>query len=224
MIMKNLLITLAILFSTNILLSQNKIEHYKWSDVTTFKLNNSPSITGYGSKSDSLSKAHNDSTFYVYNGEYYPIATWADYYRWYVKEYSYKFAEPQLYEYYYMSKNDYGMASFIAEAGKNNKRTNPQIAILFEGKEYDSDDYRKKNKALAKEYKKEKKKEARKYKIKKDNHKTDIKQNNYKTAKDNNYNKHTNNTNNNNVNFNSLPANKQPNSYKKTKVKSEIIK
>jgi hypothetical protein len=113
--MKKLIFTFAIsLLITNIYSqSLRVVPYYDWSSRTAFMLSPSPIITGYGPLSDSLSKAHNDSTFYEYNGEYYPIESWADYYNWYVNRYWYNFNQPELYTYYYNAGNDYEMARYI---------------------------------------------------------------------------------------------------------------
>ena len=134
--MKNFLILLLIIFSTNTIFSQiqkiPQIPYYNWSNPITFNAGKSPIDTGYGFYSDSLSKAHGDSTFYVYNDEYYPIETWADYYRWYINKYWYNFTDPTLYEYYYIIKDDYGMASYIANNFNCNKKIRRPFRILFD--------------------------------------------------------------------------------------------
>jgi hypothetical protein len=114
-VMKKLIFTFVIsLLITNIYSqSLRVVPYYDWSSRTAFMLSPSPIITGYGPLSDSLSKAHNDSTFYEYNGEYYPIQNWADYYFWYVNKYWYNFNQPELYEFYYNAGNDYEMARYI---------------------------------------------------------------------------------------------------------------
>ena len=93
--------------------SNSIIDYFDWSNPTTFNLSPSPVITGYGFYSDSLSEAFDDKTFYEYNDDYYCIESWADYYYWFTQKYSYQFNDPQLYEYYYWIKDDYGMASYI---------------------------------------------------------------------------------------------------------------
>jgi len=112
--MKKITLLTLLMAVTLSIFSQIKIAHYKWSDPTSFKLSPSPKITGYGYYSDSLAKLFDGKTFYVHNGEYYLIESWADYYYWFVKEYWFKFQDPQLYEYYYWGADDYGMASYIA--------------------------------------------------------------------------------------------------------------
>jgi hypothetical protein len=89
------------------------VPYYNWSNPTSFQVSPAPLVTGYGYFSDSLSKVHKDTTFYEYQGEYYAITSWADYYLWYVNKYWYQFNEPQLYNFFYFTGNDYGMASYI---------------------------------------------------------------------------------------------------------------
>lgn len=116
--MKKLLLLGIGFFLTQALYSQKAptIVYYNWSNPTTFELSPSPIIKGYGYYSDSLSTVYNGKRFYEYNREYYCIQSWADYYYWFTKEYWYRFKNPDLYEYYYMTKDDYGMASYIASS------------------------------------------------------------------------------------------------------------
>lgn len=90
------------------------VPYYEWSDPIAFQLSRSPLITGYGECSDSLSQVYDGMIFYEYDGAYYGIENWADYYYWYTKKYWYYFDEPELYEFFYLTGNDYGMASYIA--------------------------------------------------------------------------------------------------------------
>lgn len=107
---------------------------YDWSSKTAFMLSPSPLITGYGHYSDSLSRVYDGVTFYVYNEEYYPIVSWADYYYWYVKAYWWKFIDPDLYEYYYHTNNDYGMASYICGANFYGRYYPTRFAVTFPGR------------------------------------------------------------------------------------------
>jgi hypothetical protein len=93
------------------------VPYYDWNSHTAFMLSPSPLITGQGLYSDSLSRAHNDSTFYEYNGVYYPITSWADYFYWYVDKYWYQFNFPELYKFYYESGNNLEMARYICGDG-----------------------------------------------------------------------------------------------------------
>jgi hypothetical protein len=93
------------------------VPYYDWDNHTAFMLSPSPIICGYGLLSDSLSKAHKDTTFYEYNGDYYPIESWADYFYWYVNKYWYQFNVPELYEYFYETGNNYEMARYICGDG-----------------------------------------------------------------------------------------------------------
>jgi len=87
------------------------IRYDNWSNPYYF---NSPIVTGYGEYSDSLSKVYDGKSFYIYDNEYYLIESWADYYLWFTKRFWYNFTNPELYEVYYITDNDYGMASYIA--------------------------------------------------------------------------------------------------------------
>ncbi|MGE0090215.1 MAG: hypothetical protein AB7S50_12165 [Bacteroidales bacterium] len=124
------LLTLLMAVSLSIF-SQAKIAYYNWSDPMTFQLSPRPTITGYGYYSDSLSKVNDGKTFYVYNGEYYLIESWADYYFWFTKVYWFKFEEPQLYEFYYWGGDDYGMASYIASNKYREKYYPSSIFVDF---------------------------------------------------------------------------------------------
>jgi hypothetical protein len=107
---------LALFFIFQISFSQNTqlIPHFNWSNPTTFKISASPIITGYGIKSDSISKANDNKIFYKYDNAYYEISTWADYYNWHVKEYWYLWETPEAYQYYYLTNDDYAMSAFVA--------------------------------------------------------------------------------------------------------------
>ena len=157
------------------------IDYYKWSDPEAFQLSPSPRITGYGYYSDSLSKIFDGKTFYEHNGEYYLIESWADYYYWFVKEYWFKFQDPQLYDYYYWGADDRGMASYIASNKYLGKYYPSSIFVDFGDKpllnnrlaenEYFADDD-KEIEALKKELesdKKELKSDKKENDIKKDN-------------------------------------------------------
>ncbi len=107
------------------------ITYHQWSDHNAFILSKSPIITGYGIYSDSLSKIYQGKTFYEYNGEYYAIESWADYYYWFTKKYAFMFKNPELYELYYLSNNDYSMASYIASENFLGERYPSLIRIDF---------------------------------------------------------------------------------------------
>jgi hypothetical protein len=90
------------------------VSYYDWSNPTAFELSPPPVISGYGPYSDSLSQAHEGRTFYEYQDMYFLIETWADYYYWFTQKYWFCFEMPQLYEFYYLTGNNLGMASYIA--------------------------------------------------------------------------------------------------------------
>ncbi len=91
-----------------------QIVYTQWSDSAIFKQSPEPFVSGIGEYSDTLSHIYNEMTFYEYNGEYYCINSWADYYYWFTKKYSYYFENPLLYDYYYWSRNNLEMAKYIA--------------------------------------------------------------------------------------------------------------
>lgn len=95
--------------------SQNSkyISYLNWSDTNAFLLSQSPRITGYGPKSDSISKANNNKAYYLLNNVYYEINSWADYYNWYVQKYWYQWNSPDLYQYFYYVNDDFGMANYV---------------------------------------------------------------------------------------------------------------
>ncbi len=132
--MKKVLLLTMVLFTCQFVFSQSNhtVLYSNWSDSNTFKLSPSPLITGYGFYSDSLSKVFDGKTFYEHNNEYYCIDSWADYYYWFTKEYWYQFNDTQLYEYYYLSEDNYGMASYIA-SNKYLGKYYPSLIQLFFG-------------------------------------------------------------------------------------------
>ncbi len=136
--MKNLafvIVFMLIISSINSQPIRNLVTYYNWSNPTSYKVSPSPIINGFGSLSDSLSKAHSDSTFYEYNGEYYPITCWADYYLWYVNKYWYHFDQPDLYEYFYTIKDDYAMARYICDNNFTGPEYPSRIAVSFPGQD-----------------------------------------------------------------------------------------
>jgi hypothetical protein len=114
--MKNILLLTALLIISSIAFSQSVsiINYSQWSDPNTFQLSPSPTITGYGYYSDSLSTVYDNKPFYEYNNQYYCIESWADYYFWFTEKYSHLFEDPGVYSLYYLTDNDLGMASYIA--------------------------------------------------------------------------------------------------------------
>ena len=112
---KILIILVSVIISINITAQRFRtVAWYNWSNPIAFQLSASPLIQGYGYYSNSFSEVNNGVQYYEYAGEYYPIRSWADYYLWYVNKYSYNFIDADLYEYYYWTNNDFGMARYIA--------------------------------------------------------------------------------------------------------------
>ena len=114
--MKKLIFTLLVLSITFFVSAQtkNEVPYFKWSNPITYQVSPSPIVTGYGKYSDKLSKENDGKIFYEYDGEYYLIETWADYYYWYTKKYWFNFNKPQVYEFFYYTKNDFEMANYVA--------------------------------------------------------------------------------------------------------------
>jgi len=136
--MKNLALLIVFMLILSTINSQSKaniVAYYDWSSPIHYQLTASPVITGYGLLSDSLAKAHNDSTFYEYNGEYYPITCWADYYLWYVNKFWFNFIEPDLYEYFYYAKDDYGMTRYLCDNNFTGPEYPSRIAVSFPGQD-----------------------------------------------------------------------------------------
>ena len=133
--MKKLILIVVSLFIFTTANSQrlHVVPYYNWSNKTSYMVSPSPLITGYGALSDSLSRVYDGTTFYEYNDEYYPINSWADYYFWYVNRYWYQFNEPELYEYFYYAKDDYGMAQYICGANYYGRMYPSRIALSFPG-------------------------------------------------------------------------------------------
>lgn len=136
---KILLLSLSLfLFFTAFNQTITKVDYFKWSDPITFKLSPSPHITGYGYYSDSLSNVFENKDFYEYNNEYFCIESWADYYYWYTKKYWHLFENPAVYEYYYWTKNDLGMASYIASYNYKGEYYPSSIKLVFKNKEIEN--------------------------------------------------------------------------------------
>lgn len=135
--MKNLFtIFLIVVFSTT-LFGQKSISYKNWSSPVTFETSTTPVITGYGEYSDSLSEVYDGKTFYANGNDYFQIESWADYYYWFTQKYWYKFKNPELYEYFYLTENDYEMARYIATQYQGKYYPAP-LAIELEGKDDES--------------------------------------------------------------------------------------
>lgn len=104
-------------FSINFVQSQNivtTVDFFNWDNSEVFQRSPMPNIKEYGPKSDSISNALDVKEVLFFNGKYYPIKSWADYYRWFVRRYSHLYFFPDLYEFYYLSGDNLGMVSYIA--------------------------------------------------------------------------------------------------------------
>jgi len=115
----------------------NTVSYSNWSNPVAYELSTPPLIQGNGYYSDSLSQVFDGATFYVHDNEYIAIETWADYYLWYTKKYSYNWHKPELYQYYYYSNDDYGMASYIAQ-NFTGAFYPTRIQVSFPGKEIEN--------------------------------------------------------------------------------------
>ncbi|MEQ6167108.1 MULTISPECIES: hypothetical protein [unclassified Ekhidna] len=95
--------------------SQNVISVNQWSDPITFEVSKTPLVKEYGSLSDSLKGEFGvDFYFNSIENRYYAVESWADYYYWFTHLYPYLFRESiLLYDHFYQSGDNAGMASFI---------------------------------------------------------------------------------------------------------------
>lgn len=90
------------------------VNYLNWSNPITFKAGHSPIIVGHGELSPSLYDIF-ETVFFVSGDEYFKIDTWASYYYWFTQKYFYLFRQPELYEYYYNTNNDFEMVRYIAK-------------------------------------------------------------------------------------------------------------
>lgn len=114
---KNIFLLFTITLSSMVF-SQVKIDRYNWDSQVAFKNSGVPYEKTYGPLSDSLRTATADglTQFYFYDNEYYAINSWADYFLWYSKKYSWKFIEgTHAYEYYHLTNNNEEMMRFVFE-------------------------------------------------------------------------------------------------------------
>ncbi len=112
--MKKILITCGVIIISLSLTGQKIIDYKSWSNPTTFQTSQTPTITGFGEYSDSLQKVYDGKTFFANGNDYFQIESWADYYYWFTQKYWYKFKNPELYEYFYLTENNYEMARYVA--------------------------------------------------------------------------------------------------------------
>lgn len=115
--MKNALLIILFVSLSSSLFGQIEIDRFNWNNEVAFKNSGVPFEKVYGPLSDSLSQAYDkEAQFYYLNNEYYAINTWADYFLWYTKKYSWKFVEGiHTYEYYYLMENNEEMMRFVFE-------------------------------------------------------------------------------------------------------------
>ncbi|WP_462281387.1 hypothetical protein [Salinivirga cyanobacteriivorans] len=112
--MKKLLLTSVVIIFSMSLFGQKIIDYKQWSNPKAFQTSPTPVITGFGAYSDSLSNVYDGKTFFANGTDYFQIESWADYYYWFTQKYWYKFKHPELYEYFYLTENDYEMARYVA--------------------------------------------------------------------------------------------------------------
>jgi hypothetical protein len=127
------------LFST--LAQSQHVSYLNWSDSLTYSNSSKPIITGVTPKSDSIAKTSNTHEVYEYNGVYYFINSWADYYMWYTTKYHYKFHLHELYQYYYNTNDNYNMVRFLSQNFKGKYYPSPVIATLNENPDVKDDYY-----------------------------------------------------------------------------------
>lgn len=85
-----------------------------WSDSTMFRWAH-PTIRGYSDLSDSLAQAiPGKAEFYHFDGTYYAVNSWADYYNWFTKAYWFRFKRPVLeYETFYLLGDNFMMVDWL---------------------------------------------------------------------------------------------------------------
>lgn len=109
--------TLSILFLISFVVLKAQMPHdvpyHNWSNPTVYQISPRPIIRGNTFASDSIAEVLNYKEVYEHNGEFYPIESWADYFFWYSTKYWFYFETPDLYEYYYYTKNDYNMVQYL---------------------------------------------------------------------------------------------------------------
>ncbi|MEP0984742.1 hypothetical protein [Ekhidna sp.] len=112
--MKKVIFTLLLSAFTFISSAQDLFTINNWSDSTVFRWAH-PTIRGYSHLSDSLAQSiPGKAEFYHYNGTYYAINSWADYYNWFTKAYWYRFKRPVLeYETFYLLGDDFMMVEWL---------------------------------------------------------------------------------------------------------------
>lgn len=127
---------IANLQSSDVVRNPIRVSIENWSVRNIFPKYDEPLATGYGTHSDALRKAYNGITFFEFDGEYYPINSWADYYLWFTRKHASLFNKPVLeYEYYYLLGSDAGMIGFIFSDGNyTGDHLPPLVAIQYRSK------------------------------------------------------------------------------------------
>ncbi len=111
--MKRSIIFLLLCFISIISFSQKRITVANWDNEIYFQNSRNPVIKNYGPLSDSLSSTY-DVDFLFYDDKYFALNSWADYYYWYSQRFWYLLPFTySLYEYYYHTKNNFGMVGIV---------------------------------------------------------------------------------------------------------------
>lgn len=86
----------------------------EFDDYDAFVDSPPPYITGKGEKSDSLSYSNLIYEYYEVENQYYEIESWADYYYWLSKKYTYLFNKPEIFEHFYEMKDNVQMIKYLS--------------------------------------------------------------------------------------------------------------
>ncbi|MBD0403799.1 hypothetical protein [Flammeovirga sp. EKP202] len=117
--MKSLTLIIALLYFTNLVAhaqrtSYKEITVDQFDDYEAFVNSPPPHITGKGIKSDSLSYSNLVYEYYEAEDQYYAIESWADYYYWLSKKYTYLFNKPEIFEHFYQMKDNVQMIKYLS--------------------------------------------------------------------------------------------------------------
>lgn len=143
--MKTFTLSILLLISFSALKAQmpHDVPYYNWSNPNIYQISPRPIIRGNTYTSDSIAEVLDFQEVYEHNGEFYPINSWADYYFWYTTKYSFNFDSPDLYEYYYYTKNDYNMVKYLV-SNFTGSYYPARISVSIEGEPEISSRYNKK--------------------------------------------------------------------------------
>lgn len=86
----------------------------EFDDYRAFADSPTPYLTGRGVKSDSLSISNQVFDYYQAGDQYYAIESWADYFYWLSKKYTYLFNKPEIFEHFYKMKDNVQMIKYLS--------------------------------------------------------------------------------------------------------------